>query len=149
MKRKAFALLDTRPIHRGRKMIQGNRAFMLVFFVFTPGFALAQTPGQIAKFDANGTTVVDSVVTEDEAGNIGIGTTTPAEPLDVVGNASFSGRLSASEYNIGSNRVVGILGPSNLFVGVGAGQSNTTGFNNTASGANALFSNTAGNQNTR
>src|SRR5262245_8440898 len=42
------------------------------------------TPGQIAKF-FNATTLVNSVITEDKFGNVGIGTTTPAAKLTVQG----------------------------------------------------------------
>ncbi len=45
--------------------------------------SLLGTAGQIAKFAANGTTLIDSVVTESAAGKIGIGTTTPDYKLDV------------------------------------------------------------------
>ncbi|MBI4479461.1 MAG: hypothetical protein HY651_05520, partial [Acidobacteria bacterium] len=46
--------------------------------------AAAGTSGQIAKFHVDGSTLVDSVVVEN-AGNIGIGTATPAKLLQVAG----------------------------------------------------------------
>jgi len=53
--------------------------------LFTP-LAFAQgAPGQITKFGPDGMTPVDSVASEDAAGNIGIGTMTPAAKLDILG----------------------------------------------------------------
>src|SRR5262245_44269669 len=46
--------------------------------------AQSGTPGRIAKFTSGGK-VVDSNVTEDSAGNIGVGTTAPTSPLTVNG----------------------------------------------------------------
>ena len=61
-----------------------NRGWMVAVAVLMPGLAMAQgTPGQIAKFGVDGTTVVDSVASEDAAGNVGIGTSTPQARLEV------------------------------------------------------------------
>src|SRR5262249_44429962 len=48
--------------------------------------AQSQTPGQITQFDPS-LSVVDSVITQDPSGNIGIGTATPGAALDVVAGA--------------------------------------------------------------
>jgi len=83
----------------------------------------------------------------DNGTSVGVGTTTPAASakLDVAGAVNTS-----SQYNIGSNRVLAVSpGSANLFVGPGAGQSNTNTANqNMAAGFNALLSNTAGGSNT-
>ncbi len=77
------------------------------------------------------------------AGNVGIGTTTPAAMLDVNGavNAATSFNLGGSLFASG-NYTLG-----NAFLGF-AGNSKTTGDDNTASGVQALFSNTYGEHNT-
>ena len=63
------------------------------------GYAQAQTPGQIPMFDqpltgscnsAGGNDCLDSVITQDPSGNIGIGTTSPANKLDVVSGGHIS-----------------------------------------------------------
>src|SRR5262249_36428301 len=43
---------------------------------------ISQTPGQVTKFDDN-LNVVDSVISQDADGKIGIGTTSPSGPLEV------------------------------------------------------------------
>src|SRR5262249_14409514 len=43
------------------------------------------TPGRIAKFTTN-TSIVDSMITETNNGNIGLGTQNPGQKLDVEGN---------------------------------------------------------------
>jgi hypothetical protein len=76
-------------------------------------------------------------------GSIGIGTTTPAANLDVDGtvNAATSYSLGGSAFAFGS------YSNQNAFLGF-AGNSTTTGLQNTASGYQALASNTTGQQNT-
>lgn len=93
-------------------------------------------------------------------GSIGIGTTTPAANLDVDGtvNAATSYSLGGSAFAFGSysnqNAFLGFAGNStttgvqNTASGYQALASNTTGQQNTASGFQALFANTTGNQNT-
>ncbi len=73
------------------------------------------------------------------AGNVGIGTTTPAKLLDVNGDALVNG--------VTIGRGAG-NGASNTALGNTALNSNTTGFVNTAVGLVALFSNTTGTDNT-
>jgi hypothetical protein len=77
--------------------------------------------------------------TIDSAGNVGIGTVSPARLLDVNGDALISG-LTVGK---GAGAIA-----SNTALGSGALNANTTGSNNTASGRNALASNTTGFQNT-
>lgn len=62
---------------------------------------------------------------------------------------TFTGNLinSASQYNIGNSRVLGVAGTNNTFAGFGAGPVNT-GANNSFFGRSAGFDNTSGAQNT-
>jgi len=90
------------------------------------------------------------------AGNIGIGTTSPARILDVNGDAAIHGvRVGRGAGNISTNTLVGsgalnanTTGAENTAIGVDALRNNTTGIRNTATGLNALFANTTGNENT-
>jgi hypothetical protein len=76
-------------------------------------------------------------------GSIGIGTTTPAANLDVDGTVN-----AATSYNLGGSAFAfGSYSNQNAFLGF-AGNSTTTGLQNTASGYHALASNTTGQQNT-
>lgn len=95
------------------------------------------------------------------AQNVGIGIGTPAFKLDVR-NGSIN---TDSVYRIGGGTVLSIKGYENTFVGIGSGNtittgafnaamgfgslfSNTTGIYNSASGHHALYSNTTGHDNT-
>jgi len=74
------------------------------------------------------------------AGNIGVGTSTPSAKLEVSGGDALVNGLT-----IGKG--AGSLS-SNTAIGNGALSSNTNGYNNTASGLNALYSNFSGAYNT-
>jgi hypothetical protein len=76
-------------------------------------------------------------------GKVGIGTITPGATLDVNGDVNVT-----TSYNIGEIRFAfGTYSATNAFLGF-AGNTTMTGQSNTASGANALSSNTKGFQNT-
>lgn len=75
-------------------------------------------------------------------GNVGVGTVSPVEKLDVVGNINTS-----TQYNLGGGRVLSNGGFSNLFAGVGAGNVNTTGGNNSFFGSSAGAADTTGGNN--
>ncbi len=74
------------------------------------------------------------------AGDVGIGTTSPLFRLDVR-NGSIN---TDSVYRIGTIQVLSTKGFGNLFVGESAGNSNTSGASNTFSGDQAGFTNSAG-----
>jgi hypothetical protein len=73
------------------------------------------------------------------SGNVGIGTTSPSEVLDVNGNININ-----SVYKIGGATILSNTGPNNIFVGDGAGVSITTGYSNSAVGYQALYDNNEG-----
>jgi len=79
------------------------------------------------------------------AGNVGIGTTNPAQKLDVAGNINVSAG-SAYMYN-GVNVITASTTLGNYFFGSAAGNLTMTGSNNFANGYGALLYNTTGSSN--
>ena len=75
-------------------------------------------------------------------GNVGVGTSSPGSKLDVAGDLNTS-----TQYNIGGSRILSAPGVNNAFVGVGAGNINTTGQQNSLFGTNAGSLNMTGNRN--
>ena len=128
-----------------------GRPSMFAGALFAPALVLAQgTPGQITKFGPDGLTPVDSIVREDDAGNIGIGTTSPAAKLDISdGNLNLE-NSTATKGSILKEGVPFIhnFGLANTFVGNNAGNLEMSGYANSAFGALALQSNTTGFLNT-
>ena len=75
-------------------------------------------------------------------GNVGIGTSSPGEKLDVVGHID-----SSDSYKLDGVTVLSNPGTENIFVGTDAGANHTSGQNNSAMGYNALYSNSTGHLN--
>jgi hypothetical protein len=99
------------------------------------------------------------VVYVDAVGNVGIGTVTPDDALDIVGDADLTGDLkiggipvfSVDFYGntvIGADAGYGTAGQHNTFVGFATGLANTTGSSNVFAGAYSGMANTTGNGNT-
>jgi hypothetical protein len=97
------------------------------------------------------------------AGNVGIGTSTPGQKLDVAGNGNVQGSLflagnlvlpatasaSVGVITVGGTRFAHIFGTNNTFIGSNAGNLTMSGGGgNTAIGTTALQANTTGDFNT-
>jgi hypothetical protein len=84
------------------------------------------------------------------AGNVGIGTSTPGQKLDVIGGGIRSNAAidAGTQFNIAGQRMLSVPGTGNLFIGPGAGASLTTGADLVFVGPNAGFANTSGFGNT-
>jgi hypothetical protein len=126
------------------------------------------TTGRLARW--NGTSLVDGLLF-DNGTNIGLGTTSPADKLHVVGKLRIDAgkidfRNTGSSVFIGENAganddlnnrnstfvgqdagLSNISGNANTFFGSNAGRSNTTGSLNTALGTASLDNNTTGGSN--
>ncbi|MBS1797392.1 MAG: tail fiber domain-containing protein [Acidobacteria bacterium] len=78
---------------------------------------------------------------------------TGAVTVQIPGAANVAGTLganvlnAATQFDIGGSRVLSVAGNLNIFAGIGAGNSNTTGQNNAFFGTLAGDSNTTGSQN--
>ena len=80
--------------HQNLRNVRVVSSVCAAMLALPAGSAQGQTPGQIAKFGPS-STVVDSVITEDLSGSIGIGTTAPVEFPGFSGDAAgaFCGPL--------------------------------------------------------
>jgi hypothetical protein len=156
--------------------ILGFLSVLPTIIVLGSGYAQAQTPGRIPIFDqpatgtcnfAIGNDCIDSVITQDASGNIGIATTSPLARLDVAaGNINLENSTATSGNVLkGGSFFLHNFGPANVFLGIGAGNlavsgddnvgigfialgSNVDGFSNTAVGGQSLPNNTSGHTNT-
>jgi hypothetical protein len=110
-------------------------------------FFASDTNGKTVRFLTNNGTL-NEWMRITSAGNVGIGTATPAATLDVVGSINLPVTTSAANGAIlmGGLRFAHDFGGA--FLGAAAGNFTMTGFGNTGIGDFTLASNTTGNQNT-
>ena len=117
-------------------------------------------PGGIFNVRIEGDTDANLFYTDATNSRVGVGTVSPSEKLDVVGNAKVSGKVLAQTLTIGlggqttvaTNTALGfealnsasLTGTSNVGVGYRALLSNTSGGQNSAVGVQALQANTTG-----
>ena len=112
------------------------------------------TTNYVSKF--TGTNTIGNSQIFDNGTNVGVGTTSPTQKLDVNGDASFNGvRVGRGAGNSIVNTVVGnnsmtnvTSGTDNTAVGFGALAALTSGGKNTSMGISALTANTSGSLNT-
>lgn len=104
----------------------------------------AATTNKIPKW--NGTTLVDGLVT-DNGTNVGVGTTTPADKLHIVGNTRVDGgridfRNTGNSIRIGENAGLNdnLNDNSNVFIGTDAGRASISGSGNIGIGQGSLES---------
>jgi hypothetical protein len=111
------------------------------------GIGGSGTTNYIPKF--TGSTTLGNSAIYQSGSNVGIGTTSPNEQLEITGNLRLPATTAtAGIIKVGGDRFIHNYGYENTFVGVNAGNLTMTGYDNTANGTSALFSNTAGYWNT-
>ena len=98
-----------------------------------PPQPLSQTQNRIPVFADNMGTLKDSMMRQTAS--------------SVLADGNFDLTNATKFYGIGGNKVLSILGTSNLFVGASAGFVNSSGANNTFVGTNGGFNNTSGSGN--
>jgi len=102
----------------------------------------------IAAGDDGDWTISDNNMYSAVSGNVGIGTESPGATLDVAGHIWQTGIGESVFIGQGAGVNDDLSNNANVFVGYQAGNANTTGSWNTASGSIALYSNTTGELNT-
>jgi hypothetical protein len=110
---------------------------------FSPRSELTSAPYALAPWAQTGNDI--SYTT----GNVGIGTTTPTQQLEITGNFQLpqSTGTTGILYS-GSNTLMHSYGPNNFFAGENAGNLSMTGNGNVGVGNSALEGNTVGYGNT-
>jgi hypothetical protein len=119
----------------------------ITFSATTGGIGGSGTTNYIPKFTGS-TTIGNSVIYE-TGGNLGIGTSSPNEQLEITGNLRLPATTATTGIiKVGADRFIHNYGSGNTFVGVNAGNLSMTGYSNTANGYLALYYNTTGSYNT-
>ena len=122
------------------------------FSTLSPRQRIGSTPYAIRSLSAATADNVSGIVSVANGGTGGATQNfvdlTNAQTID--GNKTFSNTLSgnavnsATQFNIGGERVLSAPGTANVFAGLSAGRSITTGYGNSFLGSNAGVSNTTG-----
>ena len=110
---------------------------------FSPRTALTSSPSSLAPWSINGSNISFA------NGNVGIGTSTPSEQLELTGNLRLPVPTATTGiiYS-GVDRFIHGYGFRNFFGGAGAGNLSTAGFDQVGVGFATLGNNTTGYENT-
>ena len=123
------------------------------FQTLAPRQRINSTPYAIRSLSSTNTENVGNLLstTVASATQLVIASTSANTPNALVrrdGGGNFSANIiNASQYNIGTSRMLSAPGTANTFVGKSSGAANTSGSNNTFGGTLAGFNNTTGNFN--
>jgi hypothetical protein len=100
--------------------------------------------GNTLTISAAGGNFIQNTTTQQAGSNFNISGDGTAANL--TASSTLSGNIvnATTQFNLGGNRILSAPGTANLFVGSGAGNSNTTGYYNSFVGVNAGISNTTG-----
>jgi hypothetical protein len=110
------------------------------------GLTGSGTLNYLPKWTPSGAALGNSQIFDDGT-NVGIGTPSPNNKLQVAGLIDFDSTLNNTFLGMGAG-VANTIGDSNVGVGAYALYSNTSGTQNTATGNGALYYNTTGSYNT-
>src|SRR2546422_1634554 len=112
--------------------MKGKMLFVASAMLIVSGYIQAQTPGRVPIFDepkmglcnlGGHNDCVDSVITQDSSGNIGIGITSPAAKLDVAGTIKAgvvrlpsTGSAAAGVVDLGGKLFLHAFGPESTLL---------------------------------